>query len=193
MTLTRRERIVIVLTAIVLSILALDRFVLTPLLEKYWAVGAEKQRLLGEMQRAERLLSSRRQVDSKWRHMLASGLRHNPAEAENQMMHALRDWSEDAGLRLSSLKPQRPTADADLQEITFDVTGQGAMGSISRFLWRLTTTTIPIKLKAVELRSRKEGIDDLTVQLQLSTLYLAGRAPLSSKASIQTEPTGDSQ
>ena len=193
MTFTRRERIIMTLTAIVLSILALDRFVLTPLLEKYWAVGAEKQRLLADMRRAERLLSTRRQVDSKWRHILASGLQCDPAAAESQMMHALRDWSEDAGLRLSSLKPQRPTTDAELQEITFDVIADGPMSSISRFLWRLTTAAIPVKLKAVELRSRKEGIDDLTLQLQLSTLYLAGEIPASTKPSIQTASTGDGQ
>ena len=194
MILTKRERLIISLTVIVVSILVLDRYLFTPLLDRYWAVEARKQRLLGEMKRAEILLSRQRQVGPRWRQMLAGGLRRDPAEAEGQIMHALGDWSEEAGLRLSSLKPERPREKTDLREITFHVTGSGSMNSISRFLWRLETAKVPIKVKIVELRSRKEGTDDLLLQsLRISTLYLAAQSPSPSEASVQSASTGDGQ
>jgi len=173
MILSKRERLIIALTLIVVSIFVLDRYVLTPLLDSYSASKAKKNSLQGETDRATHLLARRQQIEQKWEQMLAGGLERDPVGAESQLLHALRDWSEEAGLDLSSLRPERSTEKTDLRKVTCHAVGSGSMASVSRFLWLVETAEIPVKLEAVQLRSRKEGVDDLALQVRLSTLYLA--------------------
>ena len=192
MILSKRERLIITATLVAVSILVLDRYALTPLLARYSALEARKERLLADTRRAESLLTRRRKIVPEWHRILAGSLKRDPAEAESQMLHALRDWSEQAGLNLSLLRPERSTEKTDLREITFHVAGDGTMNSISRFLWCLETADIPTRLKTVQFRSRKEGIDDLSVQLRISTLYLAAERPLplETRAEIASEGGG---
>ncbi|MDY7010193.1 MAG: hypothetical protein SVV80_05500 [Planctomycetota bacterium] len=177
MILSKREKIIITATLVAISVLVLDRYALTPLLDRYSAVRTRKEMLLAETRHAENLLALHRKVAPRWR-ILTGSLKSDPAEAESQMLHALRDWSEQAGLNLSLLRPERSTEKTDLREITFHVAGDGTMRSVSRFLWSLETADIPTRLKTMQLRSRKEGIDDLSVQLRISTLYLSDESPL---------------
>lgn len=173
MILSRRERLIITLALIVVSIFVLDRFVLGPLLASYSTARAKKGELQAEKDRSASLLDRREQIGRKWRQMLAGGLKQDPAEAESQLLHALGDWSQEAGLDLSSLRPERPGEKTDLRKVICHAVGSGSMASVSRFLWLVETAEIPVKLEAVQLRSRKEGTDDLALQVRLSTLYLA--------------------
>ena len=193
MILTKRERLITALTLIAVSIFVLDRYVLTPFLDDYSALEARKQKLQGDMKRANSLVARRQQVDQKWQQMLAGSLKQDPVEAESQVLHALRDWSEQTGLNLSALRPERSTDKTDLREITFHTAGSGPMSSISRFMWCLETAEIPIKLKMIRLSSRKEGIDDLSLELRFSTLYLAVQPPSAVQASAQNTTKGADQ
>ena len=193
MILSKRERLIMVLTLAAVSILVLDRYVLTPLLDGRSSLQARKARLQGDMEQADRLFTRRRQVDQRWRQMLTGSLKRDPAEAESQILHALGNWSEQTGLNLSALRPERSTEKTDVREITFHISGSGSMNSISRFVWCLETAEIPIKVKVLSLASRKEGIDDLSLQLRFSTLYLATEAPSLVEASARNDPKGTDQ
>ncbi len=177
MVLSKRERLIILVTAIVVALLVLDRYVVTPLWDKQAVREAQKQALLAEMERARALLARKHQMQPKWKGMLAGGLQSDPAGAESQILHAVRNWSTECGLRLSSVKPERLPDKTSLPEIAFQAVGTGPMSAVSRFLWRLETAKIPVRIKELQVGARKEGTDDLTLQVRLSTLYLpAGRA-----------------
>jgi len=193
MILSKRERLIMVLTLAAVSILVLDHYVLTPLLDGRSSLQARKARLQGDMERANRLLTRRRQIDQRWNQMLTSSLKRDPGEAESQILHALGNWSEQTALNLSAIKPERSTEKTDVREITFHISGSGSMNSISRFVWCLETAEIPIKVKVLSLGSRKEGTDDLSLQLRFSTLYLAVQAPPAVMASVQNDPKGVDQ
>jgi len=46
-------------------------------------------------------------------------------------------------------------------------------------------------VKELQLGSRKEGSDDLTLQLRVSTLYMAAQTPASSEAAAPPASTGE--
>jgi Tfp pilus assembly protein PilO len=179
MFLSRRERLIITVTLVVVALLVLDSYVVTPLRECCDRVAARKESLLAEMKRGHDLLARKREIGAKWREMIASGLKRDPAEAESQILHAVGDWAKDAGLKLSSVKPERQPDKRKLQEISFQASGTGSMNAISRFMWRLETSKVPIRVKDFQLGARREGTDDLTLQLRLSTLYQAPEPPAS--------------
>ena len=125
--------------------------------------------------------------------MLTGSLKRDPAEAESQILHALGNWSEQTGLNLSALRPERSTEKTDMPEITFHISGSGSMDSISQFVWCLETAEIPIKVKVLNLGSRKEGTDDLSLQLRFSTLYLDNETPSIVVTNVQNDPRGGGQ
>ncbi|KPJ74600.1 MAG: hypothetical protein AMK72_12445 [Planctomycetes bacterium SM23_25] len=191
MTFSRRERFIVAALAAVLGALVLDWWVITPLLDRSDEVEARKTILLSEMASAENLLERHRVIGPRWRQMLAEGMKRDPAEAESQVLHALGEWADDAGLNLISLKPERSTKETLLPEIDFRAAGTGSMAAVSRFLWRLETARIPVKVKALQIGSRKEGLDDLSLQLQISTIYVASTPPPEPKAAKRTAPEGE--
>ena len=177
MTFSTRERVILVALMIVLGALVLNRWALTPLLDRRDEVEGRKAILLSKMDSAESLLQRRRVIEPRWRQMLADGMKRDPGEAESQMLHALDKWAAEAGLNPVSLQPQRSTKETLLPEIVFRVAGTGSMAAVSRFLWRLETAEIPVKVKVLQLASRKDGEDDLSLQLHISTLYLPDHSP----------------
>ncbi|MBM4016953.1 MAG: hypothetical protein FJ288_01280 [Planctomycetes bacterium] len=193
MILSRRERLIICLAAVAVALLVLDRYAVTPLLDYRAALENQKQGLLVEMERAAALLAHKHRIAPKWKEMTAAGLKHDPSEAESQILHAVRDWSAEAGLKLTSLKPDRLPDKRSLQEITFQAAGTGSMNAVARFLWRIETAKVPIRVKELQLGARKEGTDDLALQLRLSTLYQPVQPTAPSDPATPAQATGDDE
>ena len=193
MILSKRERLIIAVAAIVVALLVLNYYVVTPLLDARAAAEARKEHMLGEMDRAAQLLALERRVAPQWKEMTATGLKRDPAEAERQILHAVQNWFREAGLKLASLKPERLTEKKTLQEISVQATGTGSMNAVARFLWQVETAKVPIRVKELQLGTRKEGTDDLTLQLRFSTVYQPAHLPVSSEAGPAAGSTGGSQ
>lgn len=172
MVFSKRERIFIAVTVLALALLGLDRYALAPLLDRYGQAKVRRDSVEAEMAQARILLKRGKLLASRWRQMTSHGLTRDAAEAESQALHAIRDWAVEAGLVLSSLRPERSREVAELREITVHAAGTGSMRAVSRFLWLAETREIPIKVKMLQLGARKEGTDSLTLQLRLSTLYM---------------------
>lgn len=172
MVLSKREKYVAAIAIAALAALLLDAYALTPFLERRARVHDEKQRLELELARAGALIARRGLLEAKWNEMLASGMKAQRADAESQVLHALRDWSEDCGLSLSSLKPERAQQNGRLQQIPFQAAGTGPMRAVARFLWQLESAPLPIKVSQLQLGARREGADDLSLQLRITALCL---------------------
>jgi len=173
MVFSKREQTMIAVTVVVLALLGLDRYVLTPLLDRYDEAKTRRETLEARMTKAQSLLQRRHILTPRWRQMLDDGLARDPAEAESQALRALQNWADQAGLDLSSLKPERLRDTTPLRRITVHAAGTGSMRAVSQFLWLVETAPIPVSVKMLQLGTRREGTDDLTLQLQLSTLYMA--------------------
>ncbi len=185
MVLSKRERYVAIVSIIVVTLLLADRYIVTPFLDRRAQVETERQSLLGEMARATSLFKRRKLMEQKWQDMVSGGLESDASNAESQVLHAVRNWSQECGLMLSSMKPERVVGEGNLQEITFLIAGTGTMSSVGQFLWRVETASLPLKIKDIQLGSRKEDADDLSLQLRLSALYLAAEAQASTAESAQ--------
>lgn len=109
--------------------------------------------------------------------MLDGGMRRDPAEAESQILRSLRNWSAEARVALSSQRPERSAEKSELPEITVHVAGTGSMATVSRLLWLIETVRVPIKIEMLQLGSRKDGTDDLSLHLKVSTLYVPSESP----------------
>ena len=114
--------------------------------------------------------------------MTEQGLKANASEAEQQIYHKLRDWASDAKLSLTTVKPDTKTVKGDLGVGSFTASGTGPMAAVSRFLWLIESATIPVRITDLTVGSRKAGTDDLSIQLHLTTLYVAPEAEAEGKS-----------
>ena len=192
MVFTKRERLIIAATVAVLCLLVLDVYVLSPLLDRRATAAGDKTRLVARLSQAQTLLERRRLLSGRWRQMLSGGMKRAPAEAESQLLRSLRDWSAEAGVRLSSLRPERSTEKSELPEITVHAAGSGSMRAVYRLLLRIEKAQMPVKTRMLQLGSRRDGTDDLSLQVRVSTLYLPeGRSSTEEVAGRPAEEGGD--
>lgn len=189
--LSKREGYVAAAAILALAAFVLDRFALTPLLDRKAEVAAKRMALISDLERANSLFQRRKRLVPKWNGMLDGGLGGDPADTESKVLHALRDWSQEAGLKLSSVKPDRPVGTGLMREITFQAAATGRMNAVVRFLWRLETASLPIRVKELQLGARKEGTDDLSLQLRMSALYAAEETGVSDVADPTKTLKGD--
>jgi len=176
MAFSARERILLLATGVVVGVLVLERFVFTPVWNHWTDLQAQEAVLANRRSAAENLLARRERVEPRWRHLLGTRLKRDPAEAESQVLHALGTWAADARLNVVSVRPERTTApdQTPLPTIAFQAAGTGSLAAVARFLWHLETAEIPIRVETVQLTSRRDGQDDLSLQIKLTTLYAPG-------------------
>jgi hypothetical protein len=172
MILSQREKLIALAAVVTVAVLFLDWYVLTPVLDRRAALVAERQALAAELAEAQALFRRQRLLSRTWRQMLDSGMTTGLASAESQVLHALRDWSQDSRLTLSSVKPGKVVERGDLLEMSFQAAGTGSMRGVARFLWHVETASLPIRIQQLQLGARTEGADDLSLQLSLSALCL---------------------
>jgi len=180
MVVSRRERYIAMGAVAVAALVAFDQLLLGPLLSYRDGMDARQSKLATDIAKAEAAIARGSETMSQWNAVRAS-LQPGPAEAESQILHAVRDWAEDAQLDMSLVKPERLADKTRLPEITVHAAGTGSMEAVSRFMWRLETGRLPVRMTELQLAPRKEGTDDLNVELQISTIYLPQR-PAASKS-----------
>ena len=169
--LSKRERIMAIMAVAVVGLLVLNKFLIGPVTGKLQKIEAQKNQLRLELDEAQNLFRKRRMLEKKWKASLSEGLR-NEVEAESKVGRALDQWSEEARLTLSSTKPERVASDKGLKEMTFVVVGTGSLDAVARFLWKIETTILPIKVMDMQLGSSNESGQSMSVQLRLSALCL---------------------
>lgn len=190
MVLSKRERVVVIATAIAVGAFALDRLALAPLQEQLASTDKRRDALRIELNTAKGLVNGHRQMAAKWNGMVNSGMKSDPAGAESQVLHAMQDWSGKWGVALSLQKPERLSDKGQLPQIAFQAAGTGTTESLGRLLLELQMAPIPIKVTEIQINTRKEGTDDLSFQMRLSTVYAPSEAEAAKSPVTQSKQSG---
>jgi len=183
MGLSKRERTIVLITIIVVGALVADKLVRAPLANRLGQLKSERQELTDQVAKAKNLFERKNQQERKWKTSLSEGLQSD-AEAEGRVAKALDKWAEDARLTLTSVRPDRLAGgDKGLKEILFVVAGKGSLDAVAWFLYQVETSELPIKVKYMQLGSTSEAGSNMSMELRLSTLYLAAGEKSSQKQS----------
>jgi Tfp pilus assembly protein PilO len=189
MGLSKRERIIVLLAAVVVGTLLADWLVFTPALAKFRETENRKQTLLAQINEAQSLFERRRLMAGKWKAIVGDGLQ-NDAEVESRIVRSLDKWSQEARLTLTSLKPERLASDKGLKEMTFVVVGRGRLDAMARFLWQIETAELPVKVKDMVLGA-SEADESMSLELSLSALYLGAEQKSGEKKLSPQQPEED--
>lgn len=202
MVLSKRERYVALATIVAVGVLAFDHFALTPLLEARQERDTQLQSKTRQLRQNRAAIQLAQANKIRLQEMLRAGLRrHDAPEAESEVMKEIRNWAQQSNVTLTLLKADRlererdaQDREKDFQKSTIRVTATGGMAEISHFLWYIQTADIPIAFDDLQLSTRKEGTDDLTALLTLSTIYLlpeGAEAPQQPASAPQTREVSE--
>jgi hypothetical protein len=187
-SLSKREKIIGVTVGAVVGLFALDRLAVSPLL-------AQREQLVSDISQAElklvqatNLIRSKPLLDKQLADNISKGLTKGQSEAESQLLNHLREWAQEAGLDLGTLKPAgapqpvvklggRPSEkEKAFLKLTCRASGTGNADQVAKFIYRIQTASIPLRITDLTINTRKEETDDLEVSLGVSTIFLTPEA-----------------
>lgn len=188
----RREKMIAMGLMAALGIWALNYYLLTPYTVELAQVRKDIATYEQKVDKANRLFKNDLRVKENWRSQLAGGLKTDPAEAESQALHAMRDYAQISRVDMQSLKPERTARVGDFQQVRIQATGNGSTAAIATLVSQIETARIPLRVNELRLTARKEGTDDLSFALNVSTIVFTP-APETKVINTRAAAKGDVQ
>jgi Tfp pilus assembly protein PilO len=174
---SKRERSILVAAGVVVALAGVDYFFLSPLLASRDRLAEQETALQARVRKVRDTRAASVRANRRWNDFRAAGLATDASATESNLLNGLRTWSQEAGLPLQSIRPDRATDAHGMHELTFQVTANGPMRAVAAFLYRVETAELPVRVRELQIASRSEGVDDLSVVLRVSTLWEDREAP----------------
>jgi hypothetical protein len=167
-----RQKLLLIVAALAIGILAADRLVLTPLVRAWKDRSARITELRRSVTQGAQLLEREQTIRSRWHVMETNTLPTETSAAENTLLQAFDRWSEASRVSVTSLKPQWRPTDEDYVTLECRVDAAGSMSALSRFLFELENDPLALKVEALELSTRDNEGQQLQLAVQVSGLVL---------------------
>jgi Tfp pilus assembly protein PilO len=182
MELSPRERLIAIGVAVCVGAYAVDAAVVGPLRKRLDEATTDVERDRAADKKGQDLLNNQMRAQQLWNRMAGSTLKTDMPSAESQLLAKVRDAAQGAGLTLESFKPGGSDRERDYQRIVYRAAGVGNMSQVRRFLETLRTADIPLKVTDVQIESRKDGTDDLSLSAGIATIYALPPEPAKGSA-----------
>jgi hypothetical protein len=169
-----RQRLLAIVAGAGVALLILDRVVLTPLTNMWQAHAAEIVKLQKSVTDGRSLMARGPQLERSWSEMQAAALPKDPSQAEQDVIAAFDRWSRANNVELGSIRPQWKRGATDrysLLECRIDASG--SLATLSRFLYELERSPLALRVDSVEVMSRDDYGNRLTLGLVVSGLRLS--------------------
>lgn len=177
MNLSKREKVIGIVAGVVVGALALDQLLITPMFTRLDDANAMIKRHEEDLLKANSTFTSDLQARRRWKEMAGNGFKADASAAEGQLLDRVRDAAQNAGLSVQSFKPERSERVGGFYRITLRITATGSTSRVARFMHALETSKIPLKVMDLGISSRKDGTDDLAIQLGIATIFEAPPVP----------------
>jgi hypothetical protein len=172
MNLSNRQQLLGIVAIVALVLLVGDRLVLTPLTKAWKERSAQIAELKKSVSQGSLLLDRERAIRSRWESMRTNTLVSEVSLAENQVLSAFDRWSQESRIGVSSIKPQWKRGDEDYNTLDCRVDAFGSLSALTRFLYEIEKSPLGLKVDNVEMTTRDDRGEQLTLGIQVSGLQL---------------------
>jgi Tfp pilus assembly protein PilO len=183
--LSKREKVFAMVVGVAVGAFLLDYFVLTPWTESLSQIETETIKADKRLEQSRKTMAEASLARRKLRELRTAGLPLDPSMTESKLLNSIRGWAQESRLTLVSLRPDRTSSSKGLSALSFQATGSGSMHQITDFLYRIETAKMPVRVHEVQIASKTEGNDDLTLQVHVSSLWEEAKT---AEAIAQTQP-----
>jgi Tfp pilus assembly protein PilO len=171
-----REKLLLILTGGCLLLFILNWLAISPLIASWHRRSDHIAALRKSLADGAMLLRRGDSIRGQWDRMSTNTLSSTPTVAERQLFDAFDHWVRSSGVTEGSFKPQLKDTDDNysVMECRADVTGN--LQSIMSFLTSVEKDPLGIRLQSLELTSRDENGQQLTLGLEMDGLLLPAPA-----------------
>ena len=175
MVLSQREKYVAIALSAVLVIVVLNYVVYSPL--SSWSNDIEDAREKANQQKIsdEKLFADQKKLNKVWDELKKGGLESDIADAQINLRQAVTDWAHQSNVNISAIKPQTAAAieKSGFVQVPIQFDGTGTTSSVAKFLYQIEVAKIPVRIHNCQIGSTKDGVDDLHIVVDLTTLCVA--------------------
>jgi hypothetical protein len=166
-----RQRLLVILAGVAILLLILDSVLFEPLIKTWQTHAAEIVQLQKSVSAGRTTIARGPQMERVWSEMQTNALPKEPAQAEQDVISAFDRWGRANSIELGSIRPQWKRGATDrysLLECRVDATG--SLSALSRFLYELERSPLALRVDSVEVVSRDDSGQRLTLGLVVSGL-----------------------
>jgi len=172
MKIKNRQQWLTIFALVVVGLFAADKLLLTPLAHLWSSRSKRVATLRKQVEDGRQLLRREQSLRSRWAQMRTNTLPNNPSLAEQQVLKAFDRWAQESRISVTSIVPQWKHDADDYMTLQCRVEAAGNMERVSQFLYNIERDAMALKLENVELSSRDNEGQQLSLGLQVSGLVL---------------------
>ena len=174
MKIQNRQDFLVMLTIAAVGLFVAVNFIFTPLQGWWSARQAQVRDLRAKVSDGNQLLKREAGIRSHWDDMRANALPASSSQAEQQFLKAVDGWARDSGAEITSLMPQWKNDATNYMTLACRVETAGDLGTLSKFIYDIEKGPLALRLDSVELSSRDNGGQQMTLGLEINGLALIG-------------------
>jgi hypothetical protein len=172
MKIETRQQFLVVLTVAVAALFVGERLVYEPL-ANWWSARAQKvAELRKEVNDGRMLIQRERSLHSRWDQMRTNTLSPDTSLAEQQVLKAFDNWSQDSSVALTGITPQWNDDATNYVTVDWRVEAAGDLGALTRFLYDIEQGPMALKVESVNVNARDDTGQQFTLGLQINGLAL---------------------
>ena len=119
------------------------------------------------------MLRDREQIiRNRWESMRTNTLPENVSLAENEVLQAFEHWSQVSQISIANIKPQWKQTDDNYLTLECRADAFGSIDALTRFLYNVERDPLALRVEAMEIASRDNDGNQLTLGLQVSGVTL---------------------
>ena len=165
-----RERMLLLAALAAVGILAADKLILGPLGNLWSESAARIASLEQSIERGKNLLDRESIITNRWQDMQHTALAADDSLAEDAVLKAANRWSNESDITFKSFKPQWIDYDEDYRTYDCRAFADGDLYAIAKFVFNLETDPLAVRAEEIELTSRDDSGDSLTLAIRFSGL-----------------------
>jgi hypothetical protein len=170
--LSKREKYIGIGAAAAIAILVLDQFVISPYFDAVDQLNRDLTKASQTVADNSLVFERQHKLQKVWADMQTGGLQVDESQADSQAQMAILNWAQRSDMAVTALTTEHVSQEKAFEVLTYDVTATGSTPGMARLLWALETATIPLRVNELQVSSRPENTDNLTVRMNVSTLSL---------------------
>lgn len=168
----RREQLLILVVLLCVGALAGDRLLISPLF-RLWDGRARRTAELDRfIKHGSQLVEMESRLTERWRGMQEQSRSRETSATENEVLSAVNRWVPGGDLVVTSLKPSWKLDEENCRKLEIQVSANGKLASIIRFLYALEADPQPLKIEEFDLTARDNLGQMLTCDVRFTRLVL---------------------
>jgi hypothetical protein len=172
MKIKNRQQLLALLAMAGVALFAADKLVFSPLTRLWQDRSKQIAQLRNQVAAGSNLLKREPALRATWQHMRADTLTNNASLAQQQVRRALDRWSQDSKVSITSINPQWKHDADDFMTLEYRLEAAGNLSALTKFLFDIEKEPMALRLETVELSTKDNDGQQLSLGLQLSALVL---------------------